>query len=286
MRPKNLNAKIFLDGSDTEQTKTLLGLLGFLDGQTTNPSNFASSPEVAARIARGEKFSQGQAFAEYRKRVSEISNLLPDGAISVEVYADPTTTAAAMFKQGQEMFAWVPNAYVKYPTTAAGLEAAQRSVAEGMRVNMTLVFTQAQAAAVYAATKGAKRGDVFISPFIGRLNDRGQNGINLIENVIKMYQQGDGHVLVLTSSIRTVRQFTQALAIGTDCITAYFAAIEDWGKQGMPLPDRSTFADEGLNPITYQSLELNRNWQEYDIRHELTDKGMERFTNDWNALIK
>src|SRR3989344_4842731 len=102
--------------------------------------------------------------------------------------------------QGKEMFSWIPNAHVKYPTTKAGLEAAHRSIQEGMRVNMTLVFTQEQAAAVYAATKGAKRGDVFVSPFIGRLDDRGENGMDLIKNIIKMYRGGDGHVLILGAS--------------------------------------------------------------------------------------
>ena len=154
MRPQNVKAKIFLDGSDIEETKKILDLLGFLDGQTTNPANFAKSPDVAERIKRGDKFDRDEVYAAYKKRVQELSALLPDGAISIEVYADKTTTTEAMFAQGKEMFGWIPNAHIKFPTTAAGLEAAARAIAEGLRVNMTLVFTQAQAAAVYAATKG------------------------------------------------------------------------------------------------------------------------------------
>ncbi len=98
------------------------------------------------------------------------------------------------------MFSWIPNAHVKFPTSREGLEAAGRAVKEGLRVNMTLCFTQEQAAAVYSATAGAKKGDVFISPFIGRLDDRGENGMDLIENIQKMYGTGDGHVEVLTAS--------------------------------------------------------------------------------------
>ena len=71
-----------------------------------------------------------------------------------------------------------------------GLKAAEISVKEGMRVNMTLVFSQEQAAAVYAATLGAKKGDVFLSPFVGRLDDRGENGMDFIANTIKMYERG------------------------------------------------------------------------------------------------
>ena len=92
-----------------------------------------------------------------------------------------------MIKQGKEFFKWIPNAHIKYPTTHEGLSAAQASVEEDVRVNMTLVFSQEQAGAVYAVTKetndpslvGLK--NVFVSPFIGRLDDKGQNGMDLIK---------------------------------------------------------------------------------------------------------
>lgn len=287
MRPKNLKAKIFLDGSDLDETKKILTLLGFLDGQTTNPTNFAKSPEVVERIKRGEKFDRDEVYAAYKKRVQQLSALLPDGAISIEVYAEKATTAEQMFAQGKEMFSWIANAHIKFPTTTAGLAAAERAIAEGMRVNMTLVFTQSQAAAVYAATKGANRGSVFVSPFIGRWFDRGVNGMDLIKNILKMYEGGDGHVEVLTSSVRTAEQFEEALAIGTDIITAYFKAIESWGEAGMPTPPLDSFkANPNLAPIPYQSIDLNQPWTAFDVSHELTDKGLESFANDWNSLIK
>ena len=73
-----------------------------------------------------------------------------------EVFSDLKTSAEQMFAQGQDMFTWIPNAYIKYPCTHEGLRAAQRSVGQGMRVNITLCFSQEQAAAVYAATKGTR----------------------------------------------------------------------------------------------------------------------------------
>jgi transaldolase len=117
------------------------------------------------------------------------------------------TPAEQMFAQAQDMFTWIPNAYIKYPGTHEGLRAAHRSVEQGMRVNITLCFSQEQAAAVYAATKGTKE-PAYVSPFVGRLDDRGENGMDLLKNIKQMYAEGDGHVSVLGASIRTVPQLS------------------------------------------------------------------------------
>ena len=184
------------------------------------------------------------------------------------------------------MFTWIPNAHIKFPTTAEGLRAASGATKEGMRVNMTLCFTQAQAAAVYAATRGARRGDVFVSPFIGRLDDKGENGMDLIVNTLRMYKKGDGHVELLTASVRSIDHFLYAISIGSDIITTPFDILKEWGSRGMPMPGSDYVYDaRDLLPIPYADIDLDRNWQEYDIRHELTDKGMERFSQDWNSLI-
>src|SRR5437762_7354064 len=82
--------------------------------------------------------------------------------------------------------------------THEGLRAAQASVREGIRVNMTLCFSQEQAAAVYGATKGAAE-PVYVSPFVGRLDDRGDNGMDFVKNIVKMFAPGDGHVHVLAA---------------------------------------------------------------------------------------
>ena len=191
-----------------------------------------------------------------------------------------------MIKQGREMYSWIPNAHIKFPTSREGLKAAQRAVKEGLRVNMTLCFSQEQAAAVYAATRGAKRGQVYVSPFIGRLDDRGENGMDVIDNIIRMYRKGDGHVEVLTASVRNSDHFLYALELGSDIITAPYEVLKTWGEQGMPVPGNDYHYDaKSLKPIPYRELDLNSRWEDLDIRHELTERGMERFSSDWNALI-
>jgi len=287
MRPHNLKSKIFLDGGDPEETKDMLSLIGFVDGQTTNPSLIAKNPDAKERIDRGDKFSNEEMLHFYKGVVNNLSTMIPEGSISIEVYADNSTSAANMLTQGKEMFTWIPNAHIKFPTNTAGLEAAERAVKDGMRVNMTLVFQQEQAAAVYSATRGANKGDVFLSPFVGRLDDRGENGMGFIANVIKMYGAGDGHVEVLTASVRTYDHMLYALQLGSDIITAPFKVIKEWGEKGMPVPDDEyTYDASNMKGIPYLDLDLNGNWREFDISHDLTDKGIVKFAEDWNSLIK
>jgi len=188
--------KILLDGGDAEETQRIETLLGFLDGQTTNPSLIAKSPNIKRMVASEHGLSVREQMAEYRNIVRAISPLVGDAGVSIEVFAEQSTTAREMVDQGQEMFAWIPNAFIKYPCTVEGLRAAQLSVGRGMRVNMTLCFSQSQAAAVYAATKSSKA-PIYVSPFVGRLDDIGQNGMGLVRNVQRMYATGDGHVAVL-----------------------------------------------------------------------------------------
>ena len=287
MKPTNLKTRIFLDGGDPEETRKLISLLGFLDGQTTNPTLIAKNPEARARLQKGEKFSAGEILDFYRNVVTTISGLIPGGSVSVEVYADAATTAETMLRQGKGMYSWIPNAHVKFPTSREGLKAAELAVGEGMRVNMTLCFSQEQSAAVYAATRGARKGQVYVSPFIGRLDDRGENGMDVIANIIRMYRDGDGHVEVLTASVRSLDHFLYALRLGSDIITAPYESLKAWGARGMPVPGPEfTYDAKGLRPIPYRAIDLTKKLQDYDISHELTDKGMERFSLDWNALIE
>jgi len=287
MKPKNLNTRVLLDGGDPEETKEAIRLLGFLDGQTTNPTLISKNPRARQRLERGEKFTREEIIDFYQETVREISRLIPDGSISVEVYADHSTLAEAMLRQGKEMFSWIPNAHIKFPTSREGLKAVEQAVKSGMRVNLTLCFSQEQAAAVYAATRGAKRGDVFVSPFIGRLDDRGENGMDVISHILQMYRKGDGHVMVLTASVRKIDHLLYALKLGSDIITAPFQVLKEWGEKGLPMPgDDYIYRPEGLKGIPFKEIDLTKDWQSYDIRHELTDKGMERFSADWNALIK
>jgi transaldolase len=287
MRPKNLKTKIFLDGGDQFETREIINTLGFLDGQTTNPSLISKNPEARQRIVKGEKFSAEEINSFYQSVVKEISGIIPQGSISIEVYADLSTKAEDMLTQGKEMFSWIPNAHIKFPISKEGLMAANRAVKEDLRVNMTLCFTQEQAAAVHVATRGAKRDNVFVSPFVGRLDDRGENGMDLISNILRMYKKGDGHVELLTASVRNFDHHLYALKLGSDIITAPFKVLKEWGEKGLPIPGNDyVYNSQGLKAIPYKDINLEKDWQDYDIRHELTVKGMEKFSADWNSLIK
>jgi len=169
--------KILVDGGDPQETLHVKETIGFVDGQTTNPSLIAKNPEIQQRIASGHSLSAQEEKDEYRKIVQAIPPLVGDAGVPIEVFADIGTT---------EMFSWIPNAYIKYPCTREGLRAAEMSVPKKIRVNMTLCFSQDQAAADYAATKGSKE-PVYVSPFVGRLDDHGENGMDVVKNIKKMF---------------------------------------------------------------------------------------------------
>src|SRR5215471_21146683 len=135
---KRPDAKILLDGGDPEETFRIRKLLGFLDGQTTNPTFVAKNPDVQRRLASGRKLTQSEQKNEYKTIVKAISPLVGKAGVSIEVFADFDTTAEQVLVQGEEMYSWIPNAYIKYPCLREGLRAAKMSVERGMRVNMTL----------------------------------------------------------------------------------------------------------------------------------------------------
>ena len=280
-----------MDGGDPEETVRVKDLVGYVDGQTTNPSLIAKNPEVRTLVSSGQKFSSRQELDEYKKIVQTISPLVGDAGVSIEVFADFDTTAEEMVAQGREMFSWIPNAYVKYPSTHEGLRAAQVSVGEGMRVNMTLCFSQEQAAAIYAATKGSKA-PVYVSPFVGRLDDRGENGMDLVRNIKQMYKTGDGHVHVLAASIRHLKHLLGSFALETELVTAPGKVWEEWAASSFPLPgadfvyQATDKTDRPLKSIAFKSIELNQVWESFDIRHDLTTKGIEQFVADYKSTLK
>ena len=284
-------AKILLDGGDPEETVRVKRLVGYVDGQTTNPTLVAKNPEVRTLVSSGQKFSSRQELDEYKKIVQSISPLVGDAGVSIEVFADFNTTGEEMLAQGREMFSWIPNAYIKYPCTHEGLRAAQMSVREAIRVNMTLCFSQEQAAAVYAATKGSKA-PVYVSPFVGRLDDRGENGMDLVRNIKQMFEAGDGHVHVLAASIRHLKHLLGSFALMTELVTAPAKVWEEWVASSFPLPG-ADFVYQGtdeddrvLKPISYKSVGLNRPWESFDIRHDLTTKGIQQFVADYKSTLK
>jgi transaldolase len=283
--------KILVDGGDPNETLRIKNLIGFVDGQTTNPSLIAKNPEIQRLVASGHSFSSEEEKSEYKKIVQSISPLVGDAGVSIEVFADLNTTAEEMLAQGQEMFSWIPNAYIKYPCTHEGLRAAQMSVQKSIRVNMTLCFSQEQAAAVYAATKGSKE-PVYVSPFVGRLDDHGDNGMDLVRNIKTMYEHSDGHVHVLAASIRSVHQLLCSFALNTELVTVPTKVLDEWTATGFPMPDQDfryrgvDASGKPLKAIPYKETDLNLSWESFDIAQELTTKGIQKFVADYQSTLR
>jgi transaldolase len=287
-RPKT---KLLVDGGDPEETLRIKNLIGFVDGQTTNPSLIAKNPEIQRRLASGHQLSEQEEKDAYKKIVQSISPLVGDAGVSIEVFADLDSRAEEMLAQGQEMFTWIPNAYVKYPSTHEGLRAAAMSVQNGIRVNMTLCFSQNQAAAVYAATRGSKE-PVYVSPFVGRLDDQGEDGMDLVRNIKKMYERSDGHVHVLAASIRTINHLLCSFLLGAELATVPGKVLQEWAAAGFPMPDRDfkykavDAKGKPLKPIPYKELDLNLPWESFDLAHELTTKGIQKFVADYRSTLR
>lgn len=302
--------KIFLDSSNPEETKKAKGLLGHLEGQTTNPSLVAKHPEVQALLAKGKKLTEKDLLSFYRQIVQEIEKEIA-GSISAEVYADWDTTAPQMLKQAEKMFSWGKHIHVKFPTIPQGLKAAHEFVKNGGRVNMTLVFTQDQAAAVYAATLPEDHWKIpsvegnphnhyfhFVSPFIGRWDDRGYNGLDLVKQTIRMYRSFDKqlhhkhhkcHVQVLGASIRSLNHLYACIFMGVDIVTIPLKLIQEWIEQERWMPDEHyRIKHDGLKSIVYENLRFHKNYQKYIVEKtdgDLLDEGLRKFAKDWNSLL-
>lgn len=284
---KQLPSHIYIDGGDPEETRqadAMLRKAGYhgLDGQTTNPTliakNFSSKNG-------GKKVSMEEAIGEYKRVVTEMSKVIPDGKISIQVIGDPATlTTKDMLSQARDRLTWIKNGVIKFPCTTAGLAAVEAFCEEGP-VNITLNFSQDQAAAVYAATR-AHNYDVYVSPFVGRLDDKGENGMDVVANELAMYKMGDGHVNVLTASVRQVKHLLYALWLKSPVITIPFKVFKEWSDGGFTLPKKDFIYDvPGLAEIPYKELTLDKDWKDYDLRHPLTDSGVARFWEDWKSIV-
>lgn len=273
--------KIYLDSGDPAETKVIKDQLGFVDGQTTNPSLIVKNPEVQ-KCKTGEKdCSESDLLGFYKDIVSDLRSQLTDGqSISIEVYADKDTTAEAMIKQGTEMNTWIPDAHIKLPITATGITAAKHFVAQGINVNMTLCFTVDQAMAVHAATRGCHKGQVYVSPFIGRLDDIGESGVDLIENILNSYVSINSNVQVLAASIRNKDHVIDTMALGCDLLTIPFKVLSEYSAEEMDALLRAETAAR-----TTLEIDDTKEWNEYNITHPLTDKGLAKFAEDWRSIF-
>jgi transaldolase len=208
--------KFFVDTADVKEIRELNDL-GLLDGVTTNPSLILKS---------------GGSIAEVTKEICSIV----EGPVSAEVVA---TEYKEMMREADVLSKIADNICIKVPLTLDGLKACKAITGDGRKVNVTLCFSATQ------ALLAAKAGATFISPFIGRIDDMGVDGMELISEIRTIYDNYDFRTEILAASIRTVNHVKQAAIIGADVAT--------------------------VPPATLKAL----------VKHPLTDKGLEAFLADW-----
>lgn len=208
--------KFFVDTADVDEIR-VLNETGLVDGVTTNPSLILKSGRDIAEVT------------------SEICALV-DGPVSSEVTA---TDYDGMMREAEILAKIADNICIKVPLTPAGLKACHALTGQGTQVNVTLCFSANQ------ALLAAKAGATFISPFIGRLDDIGMDGMELIAEIRAIYDNYDFDTQILAASIRTVGHVKQAALIGADVAT--------------------------IPPAVLHAL----------YKHPLTDKGLDAFLADW-----
>ena len=215
--------KLFLDTANIQEIRDG-ARLGVISGVTTNPS-----------LASAEGIGNAES---YKSAVREISEIV-DGPISVEVIS---LDAQGMIDEGRDIAGWIPDPWVKIPSTADGFEAISVLSKEGIKINQTLCFS------VNQAILGAQAGSTVVSPFIGRLDDIGLEGIDLIKDIVEVYEQHQIQTKVLAASIRHTLHCTLAAQAGAHIAT-----------------------------IPYKILTQM-------IDHPLTTTGVARFKADWEKI--
>ena len=207
---------LFLDTTDTAVLRDLAAT-GLVDGVTTNPTLIAKSGRPMLEV------------------IAEICGLV-EGPVSAEVAA---TETAVMLVEGRKLAAIAPNVVVKLPLTRDGLVATQVFASEGIQTNVTLCFSANQ------AMLAAKAGATYVSPFVGRLDDVGEDGIQLLHDIRAIYDNYAFDTEILAASLRSAEHVQAAAIAGADCAT--------------------------LPPAVFESL----------FKHPLTEKGLSLFMADW-----
>jgi len=210
--------KFFIDTANFEEIKEAHAW-GILSGVTTNPSLVAKEENVS-----------------FHDRLREIAELV-DGSVSGEVIA---LDAEGMIKEGLELAAIAPNITVKLPMTPAGLEACRYFADKGIKTNVTLIFSANQ------ALMAARAGATYVSPFIGRLDDIGQNGVELIETIADIFTIHNIETQIIAASVRHPQHVTAAALAGAHISTTPYKVLKQL------------------------------------FNHPLTEKGIEGFLADWN----
>ena len=209
--------KFFLDTANIDEIKDA-NSMGMVDGVTTNPSLIAK---------------EGRDFEEVIKEICEIV----DGPVSAEVIS---TESEGMLKEARHLAGLHKNIVVKIPMTVDGIKATCQLTKEGIKTNVTLVFSPLQ------ALMAAKAGATYVSPFIGRLDDLSQDGLQLIEQIVEIYANYAYETEIIVASVRNPLHVLDSAMIGADIATIPYSVL---GK----------FA-----------------------AHPLTDKGLKAFLDDWN----
>ena len=209
--------KFFIDTANLKEIKEA-NEMGLIDGVTTNPSLVAKEGKI-----------------DFKKHLAKICEMV-EGDISAEVTA---LDAEGMLKEGREFAKVASNVVVKCPLTLDGLKATRTFREEGIKVNVTLCFSAAQ------ALLAAKAGASYISPFVGRLDDVGQNGMQLISDIVQIYDNYGFATEVLVASVRHPMHIVESALLGADVATIPFKVIQQLAK------------------------------------HPLTDKGLDSFLADW-----
>ena len=185
MRPDELKTRIFLDGGDPVETREIKNLLGFLDGQTTNPTLVAKNPEARKRLEQGAQHTENELLDFYRLVVNTIADTIPHGSISIEVFADAGTTADAMLRQAQRDVHLDPERPHQVPHVARRTEGgAAGGAGRDAREHDPLLLAGAGRGRVRCNAGCEARGRSIVSPFIGRLDDIGENGMDVIANIL------------------------------------------------------------------------------------------------------
>jgi transaldolase len=218
--------KLFVDTGKVEEVRKAAEW-GIVDGVTTNPS-------LIAQAGRG-----------FKETVLEICSILPHGSISAEVVG---TTVEDILREAREIASWAPNLVVKVPMTPAGIAATRQLSREGIRVNMTLVFSPTQ------ALLAAKAGATYISVFVGRVDDVSSEGMRTIEDAVQIVTNYGFDSEVLVASIRHPMHVVEAARLGAHIATMPFKVMEqlfqhpltdiglqrfldDWRKAGLRIFD-------------------------------------------------
>ena len=198
--------KFFIDTADLDEIKEAASM-GLLDGVTTNPS-------LMAKVG-----------ADRDKRIKEICEIV-DGPVSAEVLS---LTAAEMIDEAKKVASLAPNVVVKLPLTPDGIKAAKALSNQGIKTNLTLVFSPLQ------ALLAAKAGAAYVSPFVGRLDDQAASGMELVEQIATIYDNYGYETEIIVASIRNPIHVLESALIGADIATMPFGVIQRLAKH--PLTD-------------------------------------------------